>query len=242
MPEGGTLTIRTYCKGDNACISVSDTGMGISEENLTRVFDPFFTTKGLKGWGLGLSAVRAIVTAHEGHVTVDSVEGEGSTFTMSLPILTDEVRDDEVAEAPRQDRLARGAQYRILAVDGERLVRYAMENILEQQGHQVVTAEDGVVALKAFGDEDFDLVLLDLGLPQMNGYRVAEEMKKLKPQIQIILATGWRDDVDRDRMASIGIGRVVAKPFQSGELLRTIEEVMEVSQRSTNQRGEMEVP
>jgi len=226
MPGGGALTVRSYREGDRACVAVSDTGVGIGEDNLTRIFDPFYSTKG--GSGLGLTAVRAIVTAHRGEVEVESAEGEGSTFIVSLPIPEQDMKRGKGPEqAPRQARSVGGLQCDILVVDDEPLVRGALQSILKQQGHQVVAAEDGVAALKAFGEEDFDIVFLDLGLPKMNGYRVAEEMKKSKAQVPIVLVTGWAEDVDRGRIKSIGIAAVVGKPFNPRELLRTLEEVME---------------
>ena len=225
MPKGGTLTVRTCREGDRARVAVSDTGVGIREDSLTRVFDPFYSTRG--GSGLGLAAVRAVVTAQGGEVEVESGEGEGSTFIISLPIPEqDKQAEEEPTQAPRQGRLVGGLRYDILVVDDEPLVRKALESILEQQGHRVVTAEDGVGALKAFRGGDFDIVFLDLGMPRMNGYQVAEEMKKLKAQVPVVLVTGWGDDVDQERIASIGIAAVVGKPFHPQELLQTLEEVM----------------
>jgi PAS domain S-box-containing protein len=233
MPGGGTLTVRTYREGDRVCVAVSDTGVGIGEDSLTRIFDPLYSTKG--GSGLGLTAVRAIVTAHGGRVEVESVQGEGSSFIVSLPIPEQDTREVEgPGQAPRQARLVGGLQYGILVVDDEPLVREALKSVLEQQGHRVATAEEGVAALRAFGERDLDVVFLDLGLPKMNGYRVAEEMKRLKPAVPIILVTGWDDDVAHERIESIGIAAVVAKPFHPQELLRTLEEVM---QRDKKRRG-----
>ena len=237
MPQGGTLTTRTYREGDMACVAISDTGVGISQENLSRILDPFFTTKGREESGLGLSAVRGIVATHGGEIDVQSVEGEGSTFVISLPLdIQDTEADKDTGEAARQGRMMAGAQYSILVVDDEPLVTRAVEAMLEPYGHRVTMAQDGLVALDTFRKGDFDVVLLDLGLPGMNGYTVAEEMKKSKPGIPIILVTGWGDDVDDDKVTAIGIERVIAKPFQPDELTSTIEEVLKPKRRGKRSR------
>jgi DNA-binding response OmpR family regulator len=115
------------------------------------------------------------------------------------------------------------AFHAVLVVDDEPLVRGAIKAILEAQGYRVVVAPEGHAALEAFWQQNFDIALLDLGLPGMNGYQVAEQMKMLKPGVPIILVTGWGNEADRDRMARSGIHSVVPKPFGPSLLLSAIE-------------------
>ena len=226
MPEGGTLTLRTYGEGDRACVRVRDTGIGIGEREMGWIFDPFYTTKGREGSGLGLSTVRSIVTAHGGEVKVQSLEGEGSTFCVALPASAVDVMREQVDVEPHQPRMIGAHQYDVLVVEDEPLVREALQSIFREQGHRVVVAGDGDAAMEAFRQGNFDIVLLDLGLPGVNGYGVAEEMKRLQPDVPILLVTGWSDDIDRGRIESLGILRGLQKPFRPQQLLRTVEEAM----------------
>jgi CheY-like chemotaxis protein len=225
MPGGGDLCIRTYQDSDGVCVSVSDTGTGMDEDEKARIFDPYYTTKGEYGTGLGLAAVQGIMRSHGGEVRVSSQKGKGSTFVVSFPVpvkTTDgKVNTRDVPDEGNAKRVSR-----ILVVDDEPLVRKAIGGVLKERGYPVVAVEDGVKALAAFREEEFGLVLLDLGMPGMNGYQTAEEMKKLKPDVPVVLVTGWGDDVDQDRVKETCIVRVLNKPFQPGELRQTVEEIM----------------
>jgi PAS domain S-box-containing protein len=221
LPGGGDLSLRTYQDDDGVCVSVSDTGIGMDEDEKARIFDPYYTTKGEHGTGLGLPAVQGIVRSHGGEVKVSSQKGKGSTFVVCFPISSRDA-DEEVRAGEIPDELIMRRSSGILVVDDEPLVRKAIGGVLKERGYPVVAVADGMKALAALREEEYGLVLLDLGMPGMNGYQTAEEMKKLKPDVPVILVTGWGDDVDRDRMKEIGIIRVVHKPFQPGELTRTV--------------------
>ena len=229
MPNGGTLTVRTYAEAGDACLAVIDTGTGIPEEVRTRIFDPFFTTKGREGSGLGLSAVQGIISAHGGQVEVESMVGKGSTFTIRLPLAprkTEEGPGMSTEQKPLDTH-----HYRILVVEDERLVRDALEFILKGQGHQVTSAESGEKALEAFAEAEHDIALVDLGLPGRNGYDVAQELKRRKPGMPVLLVTGWGGDIDRDRARRIGVDGVVNKPYEPQELLRAICAAAEAAKR-----------
>ena len=117
---------------------------------------------------------------------------------------------------------------RVLVVDDEPMVRKTIETILKHEGHHIVTAKDGLSALEAFGEREVDIVLLDVGMPGMNGYRVAEEMRKLRPDVPILFITGWgSDDIDQERVVSLGVDSVISKPFEPQELLQQMREAME---------------
>jgi PAS domain S-box-containing protein len=228
MPSGGTLTVSTFQRGDNACISVSDTGAGMSEEITSQIFDPYFTTKGREGSGLGLSTAKGITTAHGGEMTVRSEPEAGSTFTISLPSsVTGEKRKGHRAKSRLIEQTSGGPRYDVLVVDDEPLVRAAMEAVLQQEGYRAVAAKDGPAALKLFGEGEFDIVLLDVGMPKMNGFRVAEQMRKLHPDVAIILVTGWGDEVDQEQVKATGVDAVINKPFEPLDMLQRVNEVME---------------
>lgn len=120
----------------------------------------------------------------------------------------------------------RNGHFDVLVVDDEPLVREAMKAVLESYGHQVSIAVDGVDALSVFEDNEFDIVLLDLGLPKMNGYKVAEQMKRMRPEMPVFFITGWGDDVDRAKTKALGVNAVIGKPFQPEDLVLQIEEIL----------------
>jgi PAS domain S-box-containing protein len=227
MPEGGKLSLKTYQKKDSVCVVVSDTGTGIDRRHIPHIFDPFYTTKGQEGSGLGLSAAYGIITAHGGEIRVQSSKRRGTSFTLRLPAAGTPDKEDKPDEKPHQGRMIGDRKYNILAVEDERLVREALTYILEEQGHQVVSVEEGVAALEIFEQKPFDIVLLDLGLPGMNGYKVAEGAKKIRKEVPILLVTGWGDDLDLKRIRALGISGVVHKPYHPHELVGAVEKAME---------------
>ena len=229
MPNGGVLDISTYRSDNDACLSVSDTGVGITDEQMVRIFDPLYSTKEYDG--LSLSAAQRVVTAHGGHIEVQSEVGKGTSFVVRLPVVdtagvqTEPQRLEEEAPAT--------GNFNILVVDDELLVRDAMKAILEGYGHRVATAIDGVDAMDVFQGDTFDVVLLDLGLPKMNGYRVAEKIKGLRPDIPVFFITGWGDDIDREKIKTLGVDAVIGKPFQPDDLIFQIEAMLRDERRRT---------
>jgi len=123
----------------------------------------------------------------------------------------------------------------VLVVDDEPLVRDAMKAILESYGHRVAIAVDGVDAVAVFKGNEFDIVLLDLGLPKMNGYRVAEQMKSMRPQVPVFFITGWGDDIDKAKIKALGVEAVIGKPFQPEDLIQQMEEMLQ-GQRQFGER------
>jgi DNA-binding response OmpR family regulator len=200
----------------------------MDDTTTARIFDPYFTTKD-GGSGLGLTTTLSIVRSHGGDISVESEAGLGSTFTVSLPIKEMELESEGVGMVT--DKLGAGGngarRCKILAVDDEALVGEAIKAILEANGHEVVFHQQGAPAIEDFHNTHFDAVLLDLGMPGMNGYQIAGEMKKHDPQVPILLVTGWGDDVDQERIKSTGITMVIGKPFQPDELLERLSQLTE---------------
>ena len=161
MPQGGTLRIETRRKGDTLQLKVSDTGVGIPEENLDKIFEPYFTTREF-GSGLGLTLVYKIVKEHQGEIAVSSRPGEGTTFTLSFPVPQGERRSARRPEgAPMK--------YNILVVDDEKNIREGLAKLLALEGHQTIPAADGREALALLERGDIDLVVTDLRMPNLSG-------------------------------------------------------------------------
>jgi two-component system, cell cycle sensor histidine kinase and response regulator CckA len=185
------LTLSTALVDDRVEIAVSDTGVGMPPEVRDKVFDPFFTTKGALGTGIGLATVHGIVEQSGGSITVASTEGKGTTFTIDLPA-TDEPL--AVQEPPAAPRVVEGCATVLLVEDDPR-VRSLAELILHKAGHDVVTAAGPIEALAAIkAQSDIDLVITDIVMPDMNGFDLAVELKRIVPGIRVVFMSGFTSD------------------------------------------------
>ena len=191
MPHGGRLQIRTTMAGPSVRMIVTDTGCGIPQAIQSKVFDPFFTTKGPLGTGIGLATVYGIVEQSGGSITVASVEGLGTTFTIDLPA-TDEPL--VVAEPPAAPRVVEGCAT-VLVVEDDPRVRSLAELILQKAGHDVVATAGPVEALAAIkAQSDIDLVITDIVMPDMNGFDLAVELKRIAPGVRVVYMSGFTSD------------------------------------------------
>ncbi|MBI3827847.1 MAG: response regulator [Candidatus Rokubacteria bacterium] len=215
MPAGGTLTLGTRALDPIAIVTVADTGTGMSEQIRSRIFEPFFSTKGEGGSGLGLAMVYSIVTRHGGEIRVDSEPGRGTTFTMMFPIAGPEDADGDEGQEVAGARRA----VRVLLVEDEEQVLATLSEMLRQLGHEVTTAAGGAAALAAFAPGRFDLALLNVGMPGMNGWELAERIRAVDPRIPLLFITGLglRDD-DRPRLDALKISACLFKPVRPGDL------------------------
>ena len=239
MPDGGTLAVHTATVeldgemigldqeptyGSHALIIVSDTGCGISEADLEQVMEPFFTTKEVgKGSGLGLSMVYGFVTQSNGHMSIASIEGEGTTISIYLPI-SDEERIDKDNEATPLPEV--NTDKTILLVEDNQLVRDTTSITLIDLGYKVIEAEDGPSALEILKhrSSDIDLVLSDVVMPNgMSGIDLAKQIAVDHPQIKILLTSGYPDKIAGQReIKSMNI-TLLAKPFRRAQLTEAIE-------------------
>ncbi len=207
MPRGGKLTIKTSNAvldqtskslpstkpGRFLMLTVSDTGVGMDAETRKRVFEPFFTTKEIgKGTGLGLATVYGIVKQSGGNIVVYSELGQGTTFKIYLPVADDFVTDDEEVKAPEVPR----GHGTILLVEDEELVRTLAREILETNGYEVVSAANGVEALRVCAGYEghIDLLITDVVMPQMGGRELAERLVELRPSTKVLYMSGYTDD------------------------------------------------
>ena len=207
MPDGGRVTFQTGVESDRVFLSVTDTGIGMSEEVRQRVFDPFFTTKGEKGSGLGLSVVYGIITRHGGEIEVRSQEGQGSVFTVRLPV------SRELPEAPPRVTPPAPRRAKILLIDDDELVRETLGDLLVREGHAVAACPDGYSGLARLEETPFDLVITDLAMPLMPGWEVAKQVKIRHPEIPVVLVTGYSDRIDSEEARAKGVDFLLPKPF-----------------------------
>jgi signal transduction histidine kinase/DNA-binding response OmpR family regulator len=220
LPQGGHIVVRTFHADGQACLAVIDDGTGMPLDVRQRVLEPFFTTKGPKGTGLGLSVSYGIIRSHGGDLDIETAEARGTTITIRLPALGDVPAPPQEAAAAATPAAATGpGSRRILVVDDEDIVRTTLVDILAAQGHEVVAASDGrrALALLAAG-EPVDLVLTDLGMPDMTGWDLARAVTRQRPDLPVALVTGWGQQVHvapDDRRFIVG---VLSKPVTPDRL------------------------
>ena len=235
MVDNGDFRIESpeiLDKGKYLRITVRDTGHGMDRETQARIFDPFFTTKRLgEGSGMGLSVVHGIVNAHNGVLTVSSQTGIGSTFNVYLPQHEGAINAEKVSpiEVPL-------GKERVLLIDDNAELGRVEGQVLERLGYQVTIDDSSVSALDRFNENPaaWDLVITDQAMPKMTGVKLAREMMKIRPDIPIILLTGYSDIVTAEKAKALGIREFVMKPVLSQELGLTIRRVLDGISSSPN--------
>ncbi len=209
--------------------SVTDTGTGMDLETKERIFDPFFTTKSVnQGTGLGLSVVHGIVEAHDGRIYVESELGKGTSVHIFFPVAEENIalRSEDEPEG------AIGGSERIIFVDDENAIVSLADKILSRLGYDVKCFANGIDVLDAFkaAPDDFDLVVTDQTMPDMTGIELAGGLLTLRPDIPIILCSGYSEKINEDRAMEIGIRRFVMKPVMGRELAKIIRKVLDDGQ------------
>ena len=225
MPDGGRCTVGLASEREWATVSVRDTGVGMEEDMRRRVFEPFFTSKGPRGTGLGLAVSWGIVTRHGGTIEVESVPGRGSTFVVRLPVpvaLPDSVTGLTV---PPPTHAAR-----VLIIEDEPEVQAVLADMLREAGYVVTVAKDGSNGLDRCEEEPIDIVLSDISMPGLSGWEVAARVRARFPTIPIGFVTGWGDQLDPERLAHTGVSFVIAKPFQTLDVLRHVAQALTTAQ------------
>jgi PAS domain S-box-containing protein len=220
----GTITLRTGLDGELVFLEVSDTGVGMDTGTLQRIFDPFFSTK-FTGRGLGLAAVMGIVESHHGHIRIRSAPGEGTTFRILFPA----VPDSADVGPPRVSATQWRGQGTVLVVEDEEGVREVVRRMLERLGFQVITAEDGIAALERLEAHQGAIaaVLLDLSMPRMTGQEALHEIRRLRPDVPMVLMSGYTEqEVASKLLDSVGGATgFLQKPFLPEDLTSVLREV-----------------
>lgn len=242
MAEHGTLTLSTrLVAGENihgkfpnahaeqyVMVTVSDTGMGMERETLSRIFEPFFTKKERgKGTGLGLAVVYGVMASYNGFVDVTSEIGKGSTFYLYFPSFV----SDEVPKGKQltQASVIQGGTETILLVEDEDMLRETTVMLLERKGYRVLTAIDGKEAIEVYKRhwKQISLVFSDEGLPKLGGWEVFIEMKKINPRVKTILTSGYIEPNLKTQLLESGVKGFIQKPYTQIEVLSKIRELID---------------
>jgi len=242
MPQGGTITIETenvqldeeFVKnhveaqvGNYVLLAISDTGIGISEENLEQIFEPFFTTKELgKGTGLGLATVYGIVTQSGGYINVMSTVGTGTTFEIYLPRVVDTL--NLAAKTALPEILLQGSET-ILLVEDQHIVRKLTREILESYGYKVIEARNGEDALGIYAKNNYpiDLLLTDVVMPKIGGFELAEKLLKITPQIRVLFTSGYTENSKVKHNLINTVTNFIQKPFAPESLALKVREILD---------------
>ena len=221
MPSGGTLTLSVGVDDDamQSTLTISDTGMGMDDAVRQRIFEPFFTTRPLgEGTGLGLAVVYGVVTQAGGTVRAESVNGVGTSICIVLPCSMNDVSEPPLESAPSGTVVER-----ILLVDDDAAVRVTTRRLLERLDFAVVEAENGIEALEVFRARraDIAVVLSDIRMPGMDGFRLAREVRALDPAFPILFISGFDAQMHKDRRGLEDIA-MLAKPFALDKLLQML--------------------
>ncbi len=233
MSKGGILTVEASLvgQGDRVRIAFQDTGRGIPADKIPLVFEPFYTTKEEgEGSGLGLAISHSIVEAHGGGMEVSSRPGEGTTFILFLPVGKDLLTQaGSLPETPAREIAAPEQLASVLVIDDEEALRSVLSEALELEGYEVQIAQDGEEGLRKLEQRSFDVVLLDLRMPRVQGLPVLETVQSEYPSLPVIVISGLASDADFEKARDAGAYACVKKPFDMNELLATVKSAVEAS-------------
>jgi signal transduction histidine kinase/ActR/RegA family two-component response regulator len=232
MPTGGTLLVRTRESpggddGDRVLIEVSDTGVGMDEDTRRRCLEPFFTTKGERGTGLGLAMVYGMIQRHSAELDIESAAGAGTTVRLSFPSYTSStVTTTRVIKLP-----ALGRRLRILLVDDDPMLIKSLQDTLQEDGHLITATHGGQAGIDTFAaaqkrGESHDFVITDLGMPYVDGRKVAASIKMLSPKTPVILLTGWGQRLVAANDIPPHVDKVLSKPPRLHELRAALSELV----------------
>jgi CheY-like chemotaxis protein len=235
MPQGGILTLQTRAMTTAVLLEVRDTGIGMDEVTRQRCLEPFYTTKGERGTGLGLAIVHGVLERHAAQLTIESAVGHGTTMRLLFPRApSNSTTGPQCAEGE-----AMPPHLRILVIDDDPLVRQALQDALQSEGHAVTVAEGGEAGLEAVRaaqarQEPFAVVMTDLGMPGMDGREVARAVKHAAPETPVVLLTGWGQALQQDGSILPHVDYLLSKPPRRRELQAALVAVTESRGRRTD--------
>jgi signal transduction histidine kinase/ActR/RegA family two-component response regulator len=232
MPGGGILTVRAYKSvqadgTDRVLIDVSDSGVGMDEDTRRRCLEPFFTTKGERGTGLGLAMVYGMIQRHSAELEIESEAGKGTTMRLSFPAYTSSVVvATQVTRIPIVSR-----RLRILLVDDDPMLIKSLQDTLQEDGHQIAATHGGQAGIDCFAaaqkrGEAFDIVITDLGMPHVDGRKVASTIKMLSSTTPVILLTGWGQRLIAANDIPPHVDKLLSKPPRLHELRAALAELL----------------
>ena len=241
MPEGGEVKVSVeriqllvplahLPPGDYVKLVVSDRGGGMTPEVIDRAFEPFFTTKPREyGSGLGLAIVYGIVAQSAGHITVDSMPGEGTAFSVYLPYVVPQDEPESAMEEPIDDTSVPRGRETILVVEDDELVRGITVRSLRALGYRILLAEDGEDAMQVVERHagDIDLVVTDVAMPRMGGPELADKLTARNPSVKVLFVSGYSEQELSERMVLARNRAFLDKPFTASMLARKLREMLD---------------
>ena len=233
--EPENMPIASLLPGKYARLSISDNGYGIAPAHLDKIFEPYFTTKPQgKGTGLGLAVVYGIIKEHGGDIGAKSEPGKGSVFDVYLPLIEKAAKTDVRAKPEKHPT---GIE-QILLVDDENAVIQVEKQMLERLGYTVtssIDSEDALAIFRSYPDR-FDLVITDMAMPKMTGLQIAREMVSIRPNIPIILCTGFSEPIRQKNLKKLSVEALLRKPLSKAQLANTVRDVLDESRKRTESR------
>jgi signal transduction histidine kinase/ActR/RegA family two-component response regulator len=251
MLSGGVLNIRLDQTDDTSlresfpevqegrfcAIHISDNGIGMDDETKKNIFDPFFTTKERdKGTGLGLSIVHGIVQRHNGLIDVQSDKDEGTTFSVYLP-LAQVLEKSEMTDLEKEE--LKGGQEKILIVEDEDSLREILKDVLVPLGYEIIEARDGEEAVHIYEESapSVDLIILDIGMPKLQGDEVYQKIREIDPEASVLVASGYLEHDIKSKLLSLGVKEFLQKPYSLKEVALTVRKILD-----SRQKEDLEVP
>ncbi|HEY6806647.1 MAG TPA: ATP-binding protein [Pyrinomonadaceae bacterium] len=234
MPSGGEVRVSVQETRDRAIVCIADTGTGMTPDVKQRLFDPFFTTKGKAGTGMGLAVSFGIIRRHEGSIDVESEQGRGTTFKISLPkveVASSRNTDNSISS---HDESEGESKVRILVVDDEEHVRDVLIEALESEGCEVMSAQSGEIALAIFDQHQgkFDAVFTDIGMPDMSGWELVTEIRERTKTVPVAIISGWADAISVETKNEVQANWIVPKPFDINKICDMAVEIAQMKAAS----------
>jgi CheY-like chemotaxis protein len=243
MPGGGDLYLETRNvfveenrfrpfvskNGHFVKISITDTGVGMDEKTKERIFEPFFSTKEMgRGTGLGLASVYGIIKNHNGFINVYSEKGQGTTFNIYLPASIKRGGKNKENKTDETNEITKGTGI-ILLVDDEPMILNVGRKILETLGYTIITAQDGTSAIELYkqSKKSIDLVILDMVMPEMGGGEVFDEIKKINPEVKVLLSSGYSLNGQASRIINRGCVGFIQKPFTIRDISSQLHKIID---------------
>ncbi len=231
LPTGGEIQVKTFFERGQAVLQVIDNGVGINKEHLRKVFEPFWSTKGPSaGTGMGLAVSHGIISRHGGSISVDSEQGKGTAFTVTLP-LAKQPQEVPPLSGPKMLR----SKLNILVIDDMAIIVMHLKGILMKHQHTVFSAKSGEEALEIFRNNKIDMVICDLSMPGMSGWHVGKAVRAIcrergLPKTPFILLTGWGgQDLEQEKIVESAVDAIVEKPIDGRKLIATLRKVAEIA-------------
>jgi CheY-like chemotaxis protein len=234
--EWGQIAPGTYLR-----MAVCDTGYGMEKEVLEKIFRPYFTTKAEgEGTGMGLAVVHGIVKSHEGRISVYSEPGKGTAFHVFLPMFNGLEEDEDALPAPVLSEPAMRGHEHVLVVDDEESILTMVQQSLTDLGYEVTAYTLSEDAFQAFEQQPgkFDLVITDQTMPHMTGMELAQKAMRIRPDIPVVLLTGYSEIVTRESAATLGIREFIMKPVLTSRLAKAIRRVLDANDGSQTKTAE----